>query len=312
MGISKVIGIAGTTLLVTSVGLWKIGLRIVAVPFLATSTIAYIIAVASHNSINIPWILGKNSKGRFPIWSSVLFGPFLILARVYATVKRHMRKKEAVYNMITEGVYLGGWPFMLKHLPPGDPSVIDCTCELPRSDFVPTNEYLCVPTWDTRAPTISQIEFAACWACEKRAKGKPVYVHCAFGHGRSACVVCAVLVALGIAENWKDAENIIREKRKIKMNAVHRKTLDDWTRAWCLLSGTRSPEGAEGTEAIMIGRSETAHPEEAALGGGGPRASDEVEHVGLGGGCPQAEELVVVGQGVVDDRPQVAVRQVRV
>uniref|UniRef100_A0A0E0JAM0 Uncharacterized protein n=1 Tax=Oryza nivara TaxID=4536 RepID=A0A0E0JAM0_ORYNI len=217
MGISKVIGIAGTSLLVTSVGLWKIGLRIVAVPFLATSTIAYIIAVASHNSINIPWMLGKNSKGRFPIWSSVLFGPFLILARVYATMKRHMRKKEAVYNMITEGVYLGGWPFMLKHLPPGDPSVIDCTCELPRSDFVPTNEYLCVPTWDTRAPTISQIEFAARWACEKRAKGKPVYVHCAF-----------VLVALGIAENWKDAENIIREKRKIKMNAVHRKTLDDW------------------------------------------------------------------------------------
>uniref|UniRef100_A0A0E0JAM1 Uncharacterized protein n=1 Tax=Oryza nivara TaxID=4536 RepID=A0A0E0JAM1_ORYNI len=176
MGISKVIGIAGTSLLVTSVGLWKIGLRIVAVPFLATSTIAYIIAVASHNSINIPWMLGKNSKGRFPIWSSVLFGPFLILARVYATMKRHMRKKEAVYNMITEGVYLGGWPFMLKHLPPGDPSVIDCTCELPRSDFVPTNEYLCVPTWDTRAPTISQIEFAARWACEKRAKGKPVYV----------------------------------------------------------------------------------------------------------------------------------------
>ncbi|KAF2907906.1 hypothetical protein DAI22_12g135300 [Oryza sativa Japonica Group] len=219
MGISKVIGIAGTSLLVTSVGLWKIGLRIVAVPFLATSTIAYIIAVASHNSINIPWMLGKNSKGRFPIWSSVLFGPFLILARVYATMKRHMRKKEAVYNMITEGVYLGGWPFMLKHLPPGDPSVIDCTCELPRSDFVPTNEYLCVPTWDTRAPTISQIEFAARWACEKRAKGKPVYVHCAF-----------VLVALGIAENWKDAENIIREKRKIKMNAVHRKTLDDWSK----------------------------------------------------------------------------------
>uniref|UniRef100_A0A0D9XX00 Uncharacterized protein n=1 Tax=Leersia perrieri TaxID=77586 RepID=A0A0D9XX00_9ORYZ len=172
MGISKAVGIAGTALLVTSVGLWKIGLRIVAVPFLATSTIAYIVTVASHNSINIPWILGKNSKGRFPLWSNVLFGPFLVLARVYATVKRHMRK-EAVYDMITEGLYLGGWPFMLKHLPPGDPSVIDCTCELPRSDFVPTNEYLCVPTWDTRAPAISQIEFAARWACEKRAKGKP-------------------------------------------------------------------------------------------------------------------------------------------
>ncbi|KAG8050637.1 hypothetical protein GUJ93_ZPchr0009g2232 [Zizania palustris] len=97
---------------------------------------------------------------------------------------------------IQEGLYLGGWPFMLKHLPPGNPSIIDCTCELPRSAFVPTDEYICVPTWDTRAPTPYQIEFAARWACEKRAKGKPIYVHCAFGHGRSACVMCAVLVVL--------------------------------------------------------------------------------------------------------------------
>ena len=50
------------------------------------------------------------------------------------------------------------------------------------------------------------------------------------GHGRSACVVCAVLVALGVAETWKDAENIVRERRKIKMNALHRKTLEEWSK----------------------------------------------------------------------------------
>ena len=49
------------------------------------------------------------------------------------------------------------------------------------------------------------------------------------GHGRSACVVCAILVVLGIAETWKDAENIIRERRKIKMNALHWKTLEEWS-----------------------------------------------------------------------------------
>lgn len=229
MGISKVTGIAATALLATSISLWEVGMRITMVPFLATSFVAYIVTVASHNAINLPWILGKNSEGRFPLWSNILFGPFLMLARTYAMVKRFMRK-ESVYDKIAEGLYLGGWPFMLKHLPPGGPSVIDCTCELPRSAFVPTDEYLCVATWDTRAPAPYQIEFAARWACEKRAKGKPVYVHCAFGHGRSACVMCAILVALGIAENWKEAENIIRERRKIKMNGVHRKTLDDWSK----------------------------------------------------------------------------------
>ena len=50
------------------------------------------------------------------------------------------------------------------------------------------------------------------------------------GHGRSACVVCAILVALGVAETWKDAENIIRQRRKIKMNALHRKTLEEWSK----------------------------------------------------------------------------------
>lgn len=180
MGISKVTGIAATAFLVTSVSLCQLGMKIVVLPFLHTSIIAFIVTVASHDAINLPWILGKNSVGRFPFWSFILFGPFLLLARTYAMVKRYMRK-EAVYDKITEGLYLGGWPFLLKHLPPGSPSVIDCTCELPRSFFVPADEYLCLATWDTRAPTPHQIEKAARWACEKRSQGKPVYVHCAFG-----------------------------------------------------------------------------------------------------------------------------------
>jgi len=45
-----------------------------------------------------------------------------------------------VHDMIVEGLYLGGWPFLSKHLPPGSPSVIDCTCELPRSSFIPADD----------------------------------------------------------------------------------------------------------------------------------------------------------------------------
>ncbi|GJN28294.1 hypothetical protein PR202_gb16402 [Eleusine coracana subsp. coracana] len=181
MGISKVTGIAATALLFTSVSLWEIGLRIATVPVLATCLVAWIVTFAFHTAINLPWILGKNSVGRFPIWSVILFDPFLMLARSYAIVKRFMRK-EFVYDQIAEGLYLGGWPFLLKHLPPGGPSVIDCTCELPRSSFVPKDEYLCLATWDTRAPATHQIELAT-------------------RHGRSAYIMCAILVAMGIAEN---------------------------------------------------------------------------------------------------------------
>lgn len=49
------------------------------------------------------------------------------------------------------------------------------------------------------------------------------------GHGRSVCVMCALLVELGVAESWKDAEKTIRQKRPlIRMNAQHRKRLEEW------------------------------------------------------------------------------------
>ncbi|KAF5185427.1 Dual specificity phosphatase, partial [Thalictrum thalictroides] len=50
-------------------------------------------------------------------------------------------------------------------------------------------------------------------------------------HGRSVAVVCALLVALGVAENWKNAEEIIRGRRPcIRMNSLHRKHLEEWSK----------------------------------------------------------------------------------
>jgi hypothetical protein len=62
----------------------------------------------------------------------------------------------------------------------------------------------------------------------------------------------------------------------------------------------------------QIGGPESTHPEEAALGGGRPHPSDEVEHVGFGRHGLELEQLVVVGEGVVDDGSEVTVCQVRV
>jgi hypothetical protein len=48
--------------------------------------------------------------------------------------------------------------------------------------------------------------------------------------GGAFCVMCAILVALGLAEDWKQAEKIIKEKRPfIKMNFFHRKSLKEWS-----------------------------------------------------------------------------------
>lgn len=43
--------------------------------------------------------------------------------------------------------------------------------------------------------------------------------------------MCALLVALGIAEDWKNAEKLIKQKRPyIRMNALHRKALEEWSK----------------------------------------------------------------------------------
>lgn len=43
--------------------------------------------------------------------------------------------------------------------------------------------------------------------------------------------MCALLVALGLAEDWKNAEKLIKEKRPyIRMNALHRKALEEWSK----------------------------------------------------------------------------------
>lgn len=51
------------------------------------------------------------------------------------------------------------------------------------------------------------------------------------GHGRSVAVMCALLVALGVADDWKNAEKLIKGKRPyIRMNALHRKALEEWSK----------------------------------------------------------------------------------
>jgi hypothetical protein len=72
-------------------------------------------------------------------------------------------------------------------MPPGDPAIIDCTCEFPRlKGFSGGLPYMCVPTWDTRSPQPGDIEHAVKWACRKRDLNRPIFVHCAYGNYHSS------------------------------------------------------------------------------------------------------------------------------
>ncbi|CAH9092926.1 unnamed protein product [Cuscuta epithymum] len=231
VGISVLIGLKAATLFAVFVFLRNLGFEWLSAPFLYASLISVLISIASHPLINLPILLGKSSDGTLPLWSLAMFSPYLFFVRAFSALRRK-KSGEPPYTEVCDGLYVGGWPSSPDKLPPGKPAIVDCTCELPRKlELSGNHPYFCIPTWDTRSPQPADIEAAVKWACRKRAQKVPVFVHCAYGHGRSVAVMCALLVALGVADDWKNAEKLIKEKRPyIRMNALHRKALEEWSK----------------------------------------------------------------------------------
>ncbi|KAH7547744.1 hypothetical protein JRO89_XS14G0009700 [Xanthoceras sorbifolium] len=264
VGLSVLIALKATVLFLVFTYLSTSGLTLLSLPFLYASLVSVLISLASHPSINLPMLLGKQPDGSFPIWSIIMFSPYIYFVRVFSFMRR-LSSGEEPYSKVCEGLYVGGWPFAPSKLPPGNPAIIDCTCEFPRIKEFEGHPYLCVPTWDTRAPQPGEIESAVKWACRKRAQNRPVFVHCAYGHGRSVAVMCALLVALGIVEDWKKAEILIRERRPyIRMNALHHKALEEWSKH--RLSTPRRNEATNVASTILSrtsgrSRSDTDQPE---------------------------------------------------
>lgn len=180
MGISVLIALKATSLFLCFGYLRSLGFMLLSIPFLYASLIDALVAIASHPSINLPMLLGKQSDGSFPNWSLIMFSPYLYFVRVFSALRR-LRSGEPPYTEIAEGLYVGGWPSAPDKLPPGDPAIIDCTSELPRKPEFSGLAYRCIPTWDTRAPQPADIESAVKWACRKREQNKSIFIHCAYG-----------------------------------------------------------------------------------------------------------------------------------
>jgi len=78
-------------------------------------------------------------------------------------------------------------------------------------------------------PDVQLIEDGVKWLLEQRAEERPVYVHCAHGHGRSTVVLCAALVAAGHANSFEEAFQEVQQLRpRVKLNYRQRKALIEW------------------------------------------------------------------------------------
>lgn len=112
-------------------------------------------------------------------------------------------------------------------VPALDAAVLDVTCELPLQVQPPA--YLSLPVWDTHCPSHNQLDAGVIWAESQVAAGRTVLVHCAHGHGRSAAMLAAILIARGTVRTPEEAEALMRKHRpRVRLNTRQRRGVEVW------------------------------------------------------------------------------------
>ena len=74
----------------------------------------------------------------------------------------------------------------------------------------------------------------------KQNNSDSLFIHCAYGVGRSASLLCAALVDNNIFEHWQDALHHIKYKRPmVALNARHKTLLNKWFTEYLALKTKR-------------------------------------------------------------------------
>ncbi len=173
-----------------------------------------------------PHWLGKRSDGSMHPAAGMLLLPYLGFNWLVWYVYRAARREEC-WNEVAPGLYLGRRAYA-HELPPKVALIIDLTAEFSEPQQPAHAGYAVLPTLDATCPSEQPLR-----ALAERAAAETggVYVHCAFGHGRSALVVATVLLARGVAADADEALEIVREARPTsRLNVDQRQLLARWAR----------------------------------------------------------------------------------
>lgn len=182
---------------------------------------AVLLAVAIVYLAGAPRAFGKRADGSLAWWAWIAWAPIFGYMRLLHEMARWFTA-EPVADEVAPGVWVGRRP-RVHELPAGIAIVVDLCAELPEAPGVATGRrYLAIPTLDATAPAPAAIADAVDAILEA---GGPAFIHCAFGHGRSATVAAALLVRRGDA-TLDDVERRLQARRpRIGLNAHQRRAL---------------------------------------------------------------------------------------
>jgi len=184
------------------------------------------IAASGPLARHTTWIMGKRKNGTISPLAFTALWPYHVGLRAKLAIQRKV-STEPSWDAMGDNYYLGAWPSEEALVPTVHPAVLDVTCELPLQIKPPA--YLNLPVWDTHGPDLDQIDQGVAWSLEQERAGRPVLIHCAHGHGRSATVLAAVLIAKGKAGSVAEAERVLKASRpRVRLNTRQRAVLTKW------------------------------------------------------------------------------------
>ena len=177
------------------------------------------IAVALVYVVKAPRAFGKRADGTLPAWAWLLWGPWFAYMWIAHELARRATR-EPVANEVAPRIWVGRRP-RPGELPPGVSILVDLCAEFPVARGIAC-DYLTIPTLDATSPTVAQLQRAV---DQILATDGNAFIHCAFGHGRSATVAAAVLIRRGDA-TLDTVEALMQAHRpRIGLNAIQRAML---------------------------------------------------------------------------------------
>ena len=170
-----------------------------------------------------PKLFGKGPDGQLDKLRVVLLFPYLFLNWILWNIQR-LITREHCCSQIRPGLWLGRRAF-LNEIPEDVTMIVDLACEFAAPRNVnKKGGYLSCPMLD--GSTIDKQEFLVLIKRITSWDGS-VFIHCAQGHGRSATVVAAALIAKGFANDLDDALSIIKRSRpRVHLNRNQRKMIE--------------------------------------------------------------------------------------
>lgn len=169
-----------------------------------------------------PRAFGKRADGRLAWWAWVALLPYLGFTYAVWKLKRKI-SKEDYFNEVASGLWVGR-RVLGDELPAGVALVVDTAAEFAEpSSVLAKVEYRSFPVLNYSAP---RPEALRALANELRDYRGGIYIHCAQGHGRSATVAGALLLARGLAATPEEAEALVVKARpKVHLEASQKAAL---------------------------------------------------------------------------------------